>query len=67
MSTRPYTEELELLQTLKVMCCACRYMTMALMSHPKHTERLEDAELIIIYDYCFLMRAMAENHAHGHW
>ena len=46
---------------------ACRYMAQLLKSHPQRVERAEDAEVIIVYDYCFILRAVAESHAEHHW
>ena len=46
---------------------ACRYMAQLLKSHPQRVERAEDAEVIIVYDYCFILQAVAESHAEHHW
>ena len=33
----------------------------------RRTENIEEASIILVYDYCLLITAMADHRARGHW
>lgn len=46
----------------------CRYVYQTLMNSPDVlVETIEEADVVYVYDYCYVMWALGDHHAREHW
>lgn len=48
-------------------CDSCRYVYQTLRNSRHAVSTIDEADVIYVYDYCYLMWILSDHHARQHW
>jgi len=47
--------------------CMCRYVYHTLKNSRNVVDTIEEADVVYVYDYCYIMWMLSDHHAKQHW
>ena len=47
--------------------CACRYLYHTLRNSKHAVETIDEADVVYVYDYCYIMKQVADSSSQRHW